>query len=344
MGWQWPASASAFPAPLHGGPDAQGVPLHDFSSNANAAGPLPTVAEAVARADRSRYPDPGYHALREQLAAWHGVAPARVVVAGSASEFIHRFSAVAARWRGVQRAVVPRPGYGDYAAAAHAAGLQVCGHGLAPTSGDLWWITEPMSPGGASHGAALGPLIAQAHAAGACVVLDLAYQPLRFDGGKLAAHAALAWQLWAPNKACGLPGVRAAYAVAPVGDEPAAEAMRAQAPSWVAGAEGAALLASFATAAAQAELAAHRGLLRAWRDALAAILRAAQWQVQDTASVTPFFTARPHHAPDPDWAAWRNQGLKLRDTTRMGLPGWWRLSAQPPHSLQALRHALEAGR
>lgn len=328
----------ASPPPLHGGPDALGVPRHDFSTNANAAGPLPSVAEAVARADRRRYPDPGYHALREQLAAWHGVAPARVVVAGSASEFIHRFTAFTARWRGVQRVVVPQPGYGDYAAAAHAAGLPVCGHGGTPTVADLLWLTEPMSPGGASHGTALGPGVAQAHAAGACVVLDLAYQPLRLDAGTLPPHAALAWQLWAPNKACGLPGVRAAYAVAPVGEEPAADALRAHAPSWVTGAEGVALLAAFATPAAQAELAAHRRLLRAWRDALAALLRAAQWQVQDAASVTPFFTARPAHAPD--WAAWRAQGLKLRDTTGMGLPGWWRLSAQPPQSLRALEQAL----
>ena len=198
-----------------------------------------------------------------------------------------------------------------------------------------------MSPGGASQGAALGPLVAQAHARGAGIVLDLAYQPLRFDAGTLPPHAALAWQLWAPNKACGLPGVRAASAVAPAGEEPAAEALRAHAPSWVAGAEGVALLAAFATPAAQAELAAHRSLLRAWRDALAASLRAAHWQVRDTDSVTPFFTARPAHAPD--CAAWRALGVKLRDTTPMGLPGWWRLSAQPPHSLQALQQALEAG-
>jgi histidinol-phosphate aminotransferase len=342
MGWQLLGRQSpASLPPLHGGPDALGVPRHDFSSNANAAGPLPSVAEAVARADRSRYPDPGYHALREQLAAWHGVAPARVVVAGSASEFIHRFTAFAARWRGVQRAMVPRPGYGDYASAAHAAGLQVCSHDGTPTACSLEWFTEPTSPGGASHGAALGPQVAQAHACGACVVLDLAYQPLRFDAGKLPPHAALAWQLWAPNKACGLPGIRAAYAVAPAGDEPAAEALRAHAPSWVAGAEGVALLAAFATPAAQDELVAQRPLLRAWREALAATLRAAHWQVQDAASVTPFFTARPAHAPD--WAAWRALGLKLRDTTGMGLPGWWRLSAQPPQSLQALQQALEAG-
>lgn len=338
MDWQLPIS----PAPLHGGPDALGVPRHDFSTNANAAGPLRSVAEAVAGADRRRYPDPGYHALREQLAAWHGVAPARVVVAGSASEFIHRFTSFAARWRGVQRVAVPRPGYGDYASAARAAGLQVCSHdGASPASG-LWWFTEPMSPSGVSRGAALGPLVAQAHARGACVVLDLAYQPLRLDAGTLPPHAALAWQLWAPNKACGLPGVRAAYAVAPAGEEPAAEALRTHAHSWVTGAEGVALLAAFATPAAQAELAAHRPLLQAWRDALAAILRAAHWQVQDATSVTPFFTARPVHMPD--WADWRALGLKLRDTTGMGLPGWWRLSAQPPQSLQALQHALEAGR
>ena len=74
--------------PLHGGPDAQGVPLHDFSTNANACGPCPQALAALQQADRSRYPDPAYTALRGQLAEFHGVAADRIVIAASASEFI----------------------------------------------------------------------------------------------------------------------------------------------------------------------------------------------------------------------------------------------------------------
>lgn len=331
--WQVPAVADV----THGGPDALGEARHDFSSNANAAGPLPSVHKAVADAPRTRYPDPHYRALREHLAAWHGVSAERIVVAGSASEFIRRFTH-AARWGGVQRVAVPRPGYGDYAAAAAAAGLDVLA-GAWPgqhAPAGLCWITEPASPTGQALGGTLDAVLAGA--APAFVVLDLAYQPLRLDAGKLPPGAAQAWQLWSPNKACGLPGVRAAYAVAPAGAEDLARALAALAPSWVTGAEGVALLTAFAGAAAQAELAQQREVLRGWRAALAGMLRAARWEVRDAASVTPFFVARPPCALDP--GALREQGIKLRDTGSMGLPGWLRLSAQPPAAIQALRAAL----
>ena len=49
------------PSP-HGGPDAQGVPLWDFSTNANACGPCPEALAAVQQADATRYPDPAYTA------------------------------------------------------------------------------------------------------------------------------------------------------------------------------------------------------------------------------------------------------------------------------------------
>jgi histidinol-phosphate aminotransferase len=332
--WRIPAVADV----THGGPDALGEARHDFSSNANAAGPLPSVQAAVAGAARTRYPDPHYRALREHLAAWHGVAADRIVVAGSASEFIHRFTHAAARWGGVQRVAVPWPGYGDYAAAAAAAGLGVLADawpGQHAQAG-LCWITEPASPTGQALGGALDGVLAGA--APACVVLDLAYQPLRLDGGQLPPGAAQAWQLWSPNKACGLPGVRAAYAVAPAGAEDLARALAALAPSWVTGAEGVALLAAFTGAVAQAELAQRREVLRGWRAALSAMLRAAHWEVRDAASVTPFFVARPPCALDP--AALRAQGIKLRDTASMGLPGWLRLSAQPLAAIKALRAAL----
>ena len=65
------------PPPLHGGPDALGVPRHDFSTNANACGPAPMALEQVRQVDVRRYPDPSHAALRQQLARLHGVEPAR---------------------------------------------------------------------------------------------------------------------------------------------------------------------------------------------------------------------------------------------------------------------------
>lgn len=326
----------------HGGPDAQGPARFDFSSNGNAAGPLRSVARAVRCADRSRYPDPGYNALRERLAAAHDVDPARVVIAGSASEFVHRIThGLALRGR-ARRALVPEPGYQEYRDAAALDGLAVSASAAAawaaPHGGDLLWLTEPASPSGATAIGALGAGIARARRAGAVVVIDLAYQPLRLDGQALPAEVDDAWQLWSPNKACGMTGVRGAYAIAPRGTEASAAALRARAPSWVTGVDGVALLEAFAGAQAQDELARSLARLRRWRSALAALLKAAGWQTREAASVTPFFMAR---SPAPiDFAALRARGIKLRDTTSMGAPGWVRVSAQPPLALAALAEAI----
>jgi len=337
--------APALPFVEHGGPDAGGAVRFDFSTNGNAAGPLPSVARAVALADRSRYPDPGYHELRERLAAFHAVDAERIVIAGSASEFIHRFTRVAASL-GATRAVVPGPGYGDYAAAAALAGIGTvideAGASRRPSGGDLWWITEPASPTGGTLAGALATSIAQGRVDGAIVALDLAYQPLRLDGRALPAEAQRAWQIWSPNKACGLTGVRAAYAIAPRGEEALAQAVRAHAASWTVGADGVAMLAAFVAPIAQAELAPRLPRLRAWRDVLAEALREVGWRVDDARSVTPFFVAQ---APaGVDLTALRARGIKLRPTDSMGLPGWVRLSAQPPDARQALLEALAGSR
>ena len=124
-------------APLHGGPDDAGIPLFDFSTNSNACGPCPDALHAVQAADATRYPDPAYTALREALGAFHGVPPGRVVLAASASEFIHRITALAAQQGAVQVAVPPHS-YGDYAQAAQVRGLEVLRGGSAAAATARW--------------------------------------------------------------------------------------------------------------------------------------------------------------------------------------------------------------
>ena len=109
----------------HGGPDALGVPRWDFSTNANACGPAPMALEQVRQVDVRRYPDPSHTALRQQLARLHGVEPARIIVAGSASEFIRRMTLAIALLHPGARVRVPDYAYGEYAAAADALGLRV---------------------------------------------------------------------------------------------------------------------------------------------------------------------------------------------------------------------------
>ncbi len=296
---------------VHGGPDARGAVRHDFSTNANACGPCPAALAAVQAADAARYPDPTYTELREALAAFHGVAAERIVVAVSASEFIFRATAWAARqgWRSIRW---PQPGYGDYAAAAAAHGLQRA------EAAPFAWACEPSSPLGTNGG------LATTHRV---VAVDLAYEPLRLSGRP--SEWTGCWQLWSPNKALGLTGVRAAYAVVPADVAPELEAL---APSWPLGAHGVALLHAWCTPAAQEWLADSLATLRDWKARQVALCEEMGWTVSP--SDANFFLATGVRDPGA------RGDVRLRDCTSFGLPGHWRLSVQPPGSQAALRKAF----
>lgn len=313
----------------HGGSDASGVPRHDFSTNGNATGPCPEALAAVRDADAGRYPDPGYTQLREALARFHGVAPGRIVPAASASEFIFRITAWTAR-QGARAVWLPPHGYGDYAQAASAWGLAATED---PRRAALAWACEPSSPLGQPQ----VHIDALMQAEG-LVVLDRAYEPLRLSGACSFATAALerVWQLWSPNKALGLTGVRAAYAIAPAGAQCAADQLEALAPSWPIGSHGVAMLRAWCEPSVHAWLAQSGATLRDWKARQAAMCESLGWSV--LASDANFFAARvaglPHRLP-----LLRERGIKLRDCASFGLPGHVRLGVQPPAAQDALREA-----
>ncbi|MBN9409025.1 MAG: aminotransferase class I/II-fold pyridoxal phosphate-dependent enzyme [Burkholderiales bacterium] len=331
----------------HGGPDAQGVPRHDFSSNGHALGPCPPAWRAVQRADASRYPDPAYIQLRERLAQHHGVAVERIAIAASGSEFIQRITAQAAR-AGARHVHVPAHAYGDYALAARAWGLAVV-HPDAPAHADgfdddaqsLAWFCEPGSPAGASPQAAAQLARAGLARPRLTQVIDRAYEPLRLSGRSAFGADVLErlWQLWTPNKALGLTGVRGAYAIAPV--VAAAEAVRAleaMAPSWPLGAHGVALLQAWCEPAVADWLAAHRPTLQAWRLRLHDGLLALGWQPLpgDAAFVCAQVPCDPQALPALLQALRMHHGVKLRDCTSFGLPGHVRMAVLPPAAQDAL--------
>lgn len=316
-------------ARIHGGPDAGGVLPHDFSANANACGPWAAAQMAVAAAEAQHYPDPAYTGLRAALADRHGVDPARVALAGSGSEFIYRVTAWAAR-RGARVVSVPQPGYGDYAAAASAWGLQV---GSDDEGAQLAWACEPSSPLGRSD-ARLSAL--RSHPG--TVVVDRAYEPLRLFGIRRPTPPN-AWELWTPNKALGLTGVRAAYAIAPAGGETLVGELEALAPSWLLGAHGVALLQAWCEPTCAGWLERSLPTLREWKQRQIAICEALGWAVQ--ASDANFFVADAQLSPE-ERDALRRRGIRLRDCTSFGLPGHVRLAVRPPASQDALRRAVEA--
>ncbi|MGS5086726.1 aminotransferase class I/II-fold pyridoxal phosphate-dependent enzyme [Hydrogenophaga sp. A37] len=314
----------------HGGPDALGVPRWDFSTNANAVGPCPTALAAVQRADPQRYPDPAYTGLRGALAAFHGVAAERIVVAGSASEFIARTTAAVVRVGG-QSVWWPALAYGDYAHAAKAWGLQRVDD---PAKADLLWLCEPSSPLGTAE-----PLAQAVAGQGGVVVLDRAYEPLRLSGDCSLGADALdsVWQLWSPNKALGLTGVRGAYAIAPLQGLALARSLEQMAPSWPLGAHAVAMLTAWVQADTQRWLVQSRLQLAEWKTAQRAMLQDAGWQCLP--SEANYLCARAPHALDVE--ALRAQGIKLRDTTSLGLPGHWRLGVLSPQAQAALAEALQ---
>lgn len=318
---------------IHGGTDALGPVRWDFSSNANACGPCPLALQAVQQADATRYPDPTYACLRAALADFHAADPARVLLAASASEAIQRLTAWRAR-AGDRRVWTPAHAYGDYAHAASAWGLERVAE---PALAQLVWLCDPGSPLG--QGESPAAVRAVLDGAPRTVVLDQAYAPLRLQGRSALDDPQLdrVWQLWSPNKALGLTGVRAAYAVAPRGSEAAVAALDAMAPSWPVGAHGEAMLLAWTQPAVQDWVASSRRRLALWAQGLRALLVQHGWTCAP--SDTAFGCARP---PRPlDATALRARGVKLRDATSFGLPGWWRLSAQQPPALAALDEALQ---
>ena len=329
---------------VHGGPDAAGVAAHDFSTNANACGPCPEVLEALREADRQHYPDPRYTHLRDQLGAWHGVAAERIVLAASASEFIQRMTAWAVR-SGLRQVQVPRHGYGDYTRAAQAWGLAVSS---SPAAGPaLRWACCPASPLGLADAELAETALAEG-SPGLVLVVDCAYRPLVLDG-TLAAPPEAAWQLWSPNKALGMTGVRAAYAVAPAAavDSGQVAALQALAPSWPVGADGVALLQRWTQPRVQAWVARSHDVLRDWKVRQLALCAAMGWEVLP-GSLANYFVARPPVADPAGFAALlaalRAKGVQLRDCGSFGLPGWVRMGVRPPASQQALQAVWRAWR
>ena len=277
---------SNFPERIHGGPDLQGTPLHDFSTNSNACGPCPDALAAVTQADATQYPDASYTALRRQLANFHGVAVQRIVLAASASEFIFRITAVGAQQGG--RAVwLPPHSYGDYAQAARAHGLKVTAD---PERAALRWACDPSSPLGSAHDG----LQALTDLPAAITVLDRAYEPLRLSGALALDTAQLqtVWQLYTPNKALGLTGVRAAYAIAPIDSDLHVAALEQLCASWPVGAHGVAMLHAWTRPGVQAWLTGSLATLREWKARQIALCESWGWSCLP--SDANFFVPSPH--------------------------------------------------
>ncbi|MFZ6820328.1 aminotransferase class I/II-fold pyridoxal phosphate-dependent enzyme [Undibacterium sp. Ji22W] len=336
---------------IHGGTDTHGKPLFDFSTNSNALGPCPPAMRMIRNADCSGYPDPEYQALRESLGRWHGVAPQRILIAASASEFIYRMSiAFAMRTTQNRKQVdqqdhsktvwIPPHSYGDYALAARAAGL---GFSDEFSAAGLIWTCEPGSPLGQNQ-AGLTQML-NALPATSQLVLDCAYQPLRLSSqaSVSAEHLARCWQMFTPNKALGLTGIRGAYVVAPLDADEWQQTLEQLAPSWVLGVHAVAMLSSWSSAPVQEWLSNSLSSLRDWKRRQIAICQDLGWQV--IPSHANFFCAMPTELLQENRRDFlhdlRNRGIKLRHAESFGLPACFRLGVLNPQAQDALQRAVQ---
>jgi histidinol-phosphate aminotransferase len=332
----------AFPLlPQHGGTDSGPEPRWDFSTNANPLGACPAVLDTVRAADLTRYPDPHYVALRQALAAHHATDPACIVVGTGVSELILRLV------RACPGPVVTlRPTFSEYARCARIEGRTLreatsppdfLRHRREPCSAHpreqqgLGFLCWPNNPDGACRDL---DFLADAAARGPLVV-DLAYAPLcpRPMLDAVEAAAARAVRLYAPNKAFGLTGLRAGYAVTPY----PWPALHEYAAAWPIGPDGVAFLQAAIGGPALAWLEASRPVLAEWRQALASGLASLGCAVRE--SPASFLMAEVGDAATVS-AALRRHGLRVRDGSSFGLPGWIRLRAAPSEPRTALLAAL----
>lgn len=272
------------------------------------------------------------------MSNFHATTPDRVVVGAGASELVLR--AVSAADGPV---LVRLPTFVEYAKAAAAFGRELLVardddefQALLPRAATAF-LCHPNNPDGRLHPADfLARVAAAASAHGTAAILDLAYAPLRASVGEIPAGLG---QLWAPNKAMDCAGVRAGYLLAP--DPAFAARLVERAPSWILSAEGVELLSEFAEAATWEWFRATLPEVVALRRDLAALLRARGWEVRE--GEANFLLAAP---PPPRTAAetataLRARGVRVRDASNMGAPGWLRLAARPRAELEALRSALD---
>lgn len=314
----------------HGGPDAHGVPRHDFSSNQNALGPCPAALAAVQTAPAQHYPDPSYLSLRTELAQFYSVTPAQILIGASASELIFRLSLWQRLHHPQASVYVPPQHYGDYRLAAEQLGLALTPN---PTQASLIWLCQPSSPAGQTDPTwpTATPRPKQTW------VLDCAYQALQLQPQPTPRHPAL-WQLISPNKALGLTGVRGAFCIIPEAQLASAPQLHALSPSWPLGAHGLAMLHAWTQPAVQDWLARSLHTLADWKQRQLQLCTELGWQHQT--SLANYFLIRPPQAADQARiAALRQHGIKLRDASSFGLPGWWRMAVLPPAAQSALRSA-----
>ncbi len=217
---------------VHGGDVYKNRVTLDFSANVNPFGTPEPVRAAICEAanDVARYPDPYCTALREKLAARHGVMPDHILCGNGAAELI--FSFVQALRP--KTALLPVPSFAEYETALAAAGVEPAFYPLLREEGfavtpnildaitedtDLLLLCSPNNPTGRSVDRdLLFAILDRCRSTGTWLFSDECFWDLT-DADKSVSLAAFLREndrvllLHAFTKTYGMAGVRLGYAI-----------------------------------------------------------------------------------------------------------------------------------
>ncbi len=304
------------PRATHGGPQAAGEAVLDFSVNTNPLGPNPALVAAWQGADLSGYPDPSYGQAQAALGALHGYPAEALVLGVGASELLHRIVRAFVGSGDVVVSLGAPFGEFERAVALQGAVLRVLPREPARLpAARLVYLSNPHNPTG--HCLDLGHLPPEP-----LFVVDEAYWPF-VAGGCVPVPQPNLIRLQSPGKAHGVLGMRLAYALA---DAAVAAQLTNLQPAWAFPAAHAAALAALPEQ--QPFLDETLPTVRGWARELALALGAAPTGLH-------FFTVMVPAAA-PVAAALLERGLRVRDCTSFGHPDLIRIATRRPEENQRL--------
>jgi len=323
-----------------------GIELVDLSANLNPYGPHPEVVRAAAEAIVSRYPEPDARTVRGAYAARSGLSVDQVLAGNGSSELIY----LVARALGRGRCMVAGPTFGEYAAAARAARLEVhevrwfepgrragirdLERQVREFEPTLVFLCNPNNPTGALVMASeIERLTAAVVRGGGRLVVDEAYMDFAWPENESVPPAPGRLVLKSLTKLHAIPGLRAGFLF---GEPEDIEAVAAQQPPWsVSAPASAAVLRALqehefehesrvAIAETRAQLV--DALTRAGVDVAPSLANFLLIRVGDAATARTRLLGR---------------GFVVRDCTSFGLPGHIRIAIPHVRHLEPLVVALK---
>ncbi len=326
----------------HGGAPAGWL---EFSANLNPTGTPPDVVAAIATASYGRYADLDPTAAEAHLAADAGVSADSVLLTAGATEAIRL---VASALGDGQRSVIVGPTYSEYARLAQRGSGEVlienaCAPAFDPPIdvaiarlGDrrgTLFLCDPNNPTGRTLDAPRLRHLLASLPVHATLVLDQSFAPFSpaaLGAGEYVAAGAVVL-VRSLTKVLATPGLRLGYVIAA---PPTIAGLRAMQDPWSVGAHAIA-----AAAAASWTLSPDvRDQVRAWRERLAAVLRACG--LLPLPSEANFLLVHAGPTADALVQALRQRRIAVRGCTSFGLPEYVRLAVRPPAEQDALLRAL----